>query len=211
MPARRDALRSIAGEAAGIPSFVDVLFAPHRRWVLDAECAKPDYEKYRWVIEKSGGIENPPTVVKLFEVCKRCPVRRRCLMDALTEEAVSIVGCWGGTMASEHAPVMRRIAEQLTEPDEMTFANSFGAPTSSVVAGSPMHRVDRAKLAEEVADELERSLPDRIRWWEAKESQVLARRTMTPVGDTAEASGTGKDGVALPPTTVRQVLASAPR
>ena len=135
MPARRDALRSTAGEAAGIPSFVDALFAPHRKWVLDAECAKPEYAKYKWVIEKTGGIENPPTVVKLFEVCQRCPVRRECLMDALTEEAISIVGCWGGTMASERLPVMRRIAEQFTEPDEMTFENSFGAPTSSVVSG----------------------------------------------------------------------------
>ena len=129
------------GEADGIPSFVDALFAPHRRWVREAE-----YAKYQWVIEKSGGIENPPTVVKLFEVCKRCPVRRECLMDALTEEAITLVGCLGGTVTSERLPVMRRIAEQLTEPDAMTFENSFGAPTSSVVSGSPMHRVDRASL-----------------------------------------------------------------
>jgi hypothetical protein len=156
------------GEPAGIPSFVDALFAPHRQWVLDAECAKPEHVKRKWVIERSGGLENPASVVKLFEICQRCPVRRRCLMDALTEEGITIIGCWGGTVTSERLPVMRRIAEQLTEPDEMTFENSYGASTSSVMSGSPMHRVDRAKLAEEVADAFEETFEQRLEWWRAR-------------------------------------------
>jgi hypothetical protein len=138
------------GEADGIPSFVDALFAPHRRWVREAE-----YAKYQWVIEKSGGIENPPTVVKLFEVCKRCPVRRECLMDALTEEAITLVGCLGGTVTSERLPVMRRIAEQLTEPDAMTFENSFGAPPSERRLGLPDAPRRPGKLADQMADEFE--------------------------------------------------------
>ena len=80
-------------------------------------------------------------------------------------------------MASERAPVMRRIAEELTEPDDMTFENSFGAPTSSVVSGSAMHRVDRAKLPEEVADEFEDSFEQRLEWWRAKAAECVEQRT----------------------------------
>ena len=111
MPALRDGLRSSAGDPSGIPSFVDALFGAHRRWVLDAECAKPEHEKTKWVIEKSGGLENPATAVRLLELCQRCPVRRECLLDALGEEAFTVIGCWGGTMTSERLPAMRRVAE----------------------------------------------------------------------------------------------------
>ena len=175
MPALRDGFRSSAGEPAGIPSFLDALFGPHRQWVLEAECVKPEHDKLKWVIEKSSGIENPSTVVKLFELCRRCPVRRECLMDALTEEAFTVVGCWGGTVTSERLPVMRRIAEQLTEAEPMEFENQFGRPTSSLAAGSAMHRADRATLAEAVADELEETLDERLAWWKTKASEVEAR------------------------------------
>ena len=48
---------------------------------------------------------------------------------------------------------------KLTEPDELTFDNSYGSPTSSVMDRSPMYRVNRAKLAAEIADEFESDLP----------------------------------------------------
>jgi hypothetical protein len=177
VPARRDNLRSAAGDSAGIPSFVDALFGAHRRWVLEAECAKPEYAKRKFVIERTTGLENPATVVRLYEICQRCPVRRECMMDALTEDAFTVIGCWGGTMTSERLPAMRRIAEQLTEPDEMTFENSFGPPTSSVMNGSPMYRVDRANLAEEVADEFEETFEQRLEWWRAKAAEVNSARS----------------------------------
>jgi hypothetical protein len=71
---------------------------------------------------------------------------------------------------------MRRTAEQLTEPDEMTFENSFAAPTTSVVAGSPMHRVDRAQLAEEVGDEFEETFEQRFEWWRERAAAPSTRR-----------------------------------
>ena len=52
MPALRDGLHSSAGEPAGIPSFLDALFGPHRRWKLEAECAKPEHDKLKWVTRR---------------------------------------------------------------------------------------------------------------------------------------------------------------
>lgn len=183
MPALRDGLRSSAGEPAGIPSFVDALFGPHRRWVLQAECAKPEHAKRRWVIERSSGLENPATVVRLFDTCRRCPVRRGCLMDALTEEAFTVIGCWGGTMTSERLPVMRRIAEQLTEAEPMEFENTFGPPTSSLAAGSAMHRADRAELAAAVADEFEETLEERLEWWRCRAVEAAEARAAVRARD----------------------------
>ena len=56
----------------------------------------------------------------------------------------------------------------------MTFQNSYGAATSSVMSGSPMHRADRAKLAEEVADEFEETFEQRLEWWRAKAREAEA-------------------------------------
>src|SRR5829696_7552032 len=63
---------------------------------------------------------------------------------------------------------MRRIAESSRSPDEMTFENR------------------------EVADEFEKSLRRRIRWWKAKAREVQARRTATvaaAVQDAVEING----------------------
>ena len=75
---------------------------------------------------EDGGLENPNSVVRLLELCQRCPVRRECLMDALGEDAFTVIGCWGGTMTSERLPAMRRIAETLIDAEPMTFQNSYG-------------------------------------------------------------------------------------
>ena len=72
------------------------------------------------------------------------------------------------TVTSERLPVMRRIADQLTEAEPMEFENSFGGPTSSLAEGSAMHRVDRTTLAEAVADELEQTLDERLEWWRGR-------------------------------------------
>jgi hypothetical protein len=40
------------------------------RSLLEAECAKPEHEKKKWVIEKSGGLENPAPAVRLLELCR---------------------------------------------------------------------------------------------------------------------------------------------
>jgi len=34
--------------------------------VLEAECAKPEHEKKKWVIERSSVFENPATAVRLL-------------------------------------------------------------------------------------------------------------------------------------------------
>jgi len=70
----------------------------------------------------------------------------------------------------------------------MTFENSYGAPTSSLMDSfSHIYRVNRAHIAEEVADEFEESLLRRIKWWETRAREAEARRAVktVEVGDAA--------------------------
>jgi hypothetical protein len=41
--------------------------------VLEAECAKPEHEKKKWVVERSSGFENPSTAVRLLVPAVSCP------------------------------------------------------------------------------------------------------------------------------------------
>ena len=93
------------------PSVLDALAS--RKWTEQAECAKPPNDKLTWVVEKTGGTEQASTVVKLLQVCQRCPVRRPCLQDALSERAFSIVGVWGGAAGSERTRTRGEVVADL--------------------------------------------------------------------------------------------------
>jgi hypothetical protein len=91
---------------------------------------------------------------RAFERRLQCaPVKHRGRTTALRDHmphgrCATITKCWDGTVTSERLPVMRRIAEQLTEPDEMTYENSFGArPRAS-------SRVSDASRARQLAEEV---------------------------------------------------------
>jgi len=92
------------------PSVVDVLKA--RKWTQQAECAKPANSNLTWISEKSGGIEHPGTVGKLFRICAACPVRRECLEDALGASFTAI-GIWGGTTMTERTAAMAQVAKEM--------------------------------------------------------------------------------------------------
>lgn len=49
-----------------------------------------------WVQQPSEGRDNPRAVAQLMEVCAGCPVRRECLVQALSEHRLT-VGVFGGT------------------------------------------------------------------------------------------------------------------
>ena len=70
-------------------------------WVADAACAVEPYDSWNWVIEANAARDCPPTAAVRMAVRAKCPVRRECLLDALTETAFTPEGVWGGTLRVE--------------------------------------------------------------------------------------------------------------
>jgi len=70
-------------------------------WVRDAECRGVPVNLFF----------TAATEDEALDYCKRCPVRRQCLADALIEEASAPVGRWGvrgGKMAKERQRLQRQ-------------------------------------------------------------------------------------------------------
>ena len=165
---KRD-LRRSAGDLGGIPSFVEGM-RRGREWVDDARCAYPPYDdekRYTWTIEKSGGMENPRTVLQLFDVCQSCPVRRECLM--------TVEGCWGATVGTERRRVMREVAADSFDPDAVMNWPQQNRPELSTTSQTGHSTVDPDAQAEEAARRLEATYEERLRWWKAKEKEWLAK------------------------------------
>ena len=170
-------LRRGAGDLGGIPSFVAGM-RRGREWIDEARCAYPPYDdekRYKWTIERSGGLENPRTVLKLFDVCGSCPVRRECLMDALSERRFSVEGCWGGTVGTERRRVMREVAEESFDPDAVMIWPQLNRPELSTSSQMGKSSIDPGAQAEEAARRLEATYQERLRWWKAKEKEWLAK------------------------------------
>lgn len=88
-------------------------------WASQALCAQPPHDELTWVLEPGNGNEPPGSVVKLFEICRECPVRAECLRDAL-ESSFDAFGAWGGTIRSERHRVMTVISSS----EEMQYADT---------------------------------------------------------------------------------------
>ena len=177
MPEQRDGLRRSAGDPVGIPSFVAGM-RRGREWIDDARCASPPYSderKYKWTIERSGGLENPRTVLKLFDVCGSCPVRRECLMDALSERRFSVEGCWGGTVGTERRRVMREVAEESFDPDAVMTWSQQNRPELFTTSQMGKSSIDHDAQVQEAACRLEVSYEQRLRWWKAQEKEWLVK------------------------------------
>ena len=164
---------------SGNPSCLDTLFAPHRRVGARCRVRQTRAREAKWVIEKSASLENPESVVRLLELCQRCPVRRECLLDALGEDAFTVIGCWGGTMMSERLPAMRRIAETLIEASPMTFQNAYGTPTSSLIDAAAHEPRGSDRSSPKRSPTLStswRRWSERIEWWRDEGQTVAAAR-----------------------------------
>ena len=85
--------------ACRLPSVVQVMDARH--WTRRARCIEEPYASWPWIQEPSGGRDNPRAVAKLMEVCAGCPVRRECLVQALSEHRVTVMGVFGGTTTAD--------------------------------------------------------------------------------------------------------------
>ena len=170
-------LRRGAGDLGGIPSFVDGM-RRGREWIDEARCAYPPYDdekRYKWTIERSGGLENPRTVLKLFDVCRSCPVRLPCLKDALDEQRFSVEGCWGGTVGTERRRVMREVADESFDPDAVMTWTQQNRPERSTTSQIGHSTIDLDAQAEEAARRLEATYEERLRWWRVKEREWLVK------------------------------------
>ena len=82
-------------------------------WAEDAACKD---SKLDFIMEPSGGIEQPNSAVLRLEVCAVCPVRRECLTYALQAE-FGAMGVWGGSTMTERRLLMHRGPERLFGED----------------------------------------------------------------------------------------------
>ncbi len=120
-------------------SFVQALDAA-MPWRTEALCA--DYPKLRWVNDIMAAWHKPAGVVKMLEVCSRCPVRRPCLEFALNADP-EMWGVMGGTV---HIERRRTLPAGLFET---------------------MSKDERAAAVKRTADRFEATLAERIEQWRA--------------------------------------------
>lgn len=136
-------------------------------WVRDAACRVEPYSSWRWVLEPSGGTETASTVVKLFEVCAACPVRRPCLEDALSERSYTVEGIWGGTTRTERRRALRETALELSSSHtiELTDAARWDRATSTSSLASNkggLAWLDGTEFISEVATRLDSTFEQRL-------------------------------------------------
>jgi hypothetical protein len=100
-----------------VPSFVEGL-QRGRGWIDQAHCRQAPNDALPWIMEASTGKLRPVATVRLLDVCARCPVRWECLLDAVTERAFTVTGCFGGSMvvAVVEQETRRFKAERAAEP-----------------------------------------------------------------------------------------------
>jgi hypothetical protein len=131
-------------------------------WADEAACAKPPYDSWKWIVEPTYGREIAATVVKLFNVCAECPVRRECLRYALTAE-FSALGCWGGTVATERRYVLPQDQDSIRHEDR----------------GGIREPRERARKVEEAIELFEATFSARRQGWRAfaaREKEERARK-----------------------------------
>jgi WhiB family redox-sensing transcriptional regulator len=176
VPEPRQPFRRDVPVPSKIPSFLQALQA--RTWTEQALCAKPPYDAWGWVVESgSQGLEHPGTVTKMIEVCRECPVRRECLEDALSEDAFTVQGVWGGTTRTERRAAQNAAARERSTPTrEIVFQTGYrGEKTTSrhSPGGGTEWRTHPSVVAE-LVETFEATLDERIAWWRAKIAPFVA-------------------------------------
>jgi hypothetical protein len=121
-------------------------------WAERAACRDSDLT---FVHDPKNETYSPVTIVRCLEVCAVCPVRRECLLSALTAD-VEMVGCWGGTSTLE-----RRRA--LPHPP--------GGPLAS-----ESDRKARTRRAQHLVDEFEATFAKRLEKFRGRAAHMQAWR-----------------------------------
>jgi hypothetical protein len=169
-----------------IPSFLQALQA--RAWTEQAACAKPPHDELNWLIESGTGIEHPGSVTKMFEVCRECPVRRECLTDALSEDAFTVVGVWGGTTRTERSRAQNAAARDRSTPErEMVFQTGWrGESVTARQSNADPRWKTHPDVVAELVEAFEATFDERIEWWRSEIARALmlnrARAAATKVG-----------------------------
>ena len=120
--------------------------------------------------EPSGGRENPRAVAQLLEVCAGCPVRRECLVQALSEYRFTVMGVFGGTITADRS---RALSLRNRRDHGPKFAAWLRA---------------RQRAAQAASDALERSFPTRLAHWQRLALDKPARGWLAVEVPTASAT-----------------------
>jgi hypothetical protein len=125
--------------------------------VTQKSAACLDHPKLKWVGDLRQEDYSAASIVKMLEICRTCPVRRECLLNAL-ESRFETFGVWGATTTVERRKV-------LSARGGHDVPDLYGTKADNEDA---MRMHIRKRRAREAVEEFERDLPARLRRWRRK-------------------------------------------